>query len=190
VPNERGARGAGRLRDRQFRCAVTVARRSQNPGVDNRATTSGGTFMRIQRLAFAACVVVASLVTSGCAVNRANANVDPGANLAAIKRVHVIHVAEDDRRIDELIAQRMTQLGFIATTGDTKRKDVDANMTYIDRWMWDITMYMLELTIVVRDPATDFPLATGNSFHTSLTRLSPKEMVDEVTGNIFKAVKK
>ena len=146
--------------------------------------------MTLQRLAFATCLAIASLFMSGCAVNRASANVDPGANLAAIKRVHVVHVAEDDRRIDELIAQRMTQLGFVATTGPDKRKDVDANMTYIDRWMWDLTMYMLDLTIVVRDPATDFPLATGNSHHTSLTRLSPKEMVDEVTGNIFKAVKK
>jgi hypothetical protein len=48
---------------------------------------------------------------------------------------------------------------------------------------------MLELTVVVRDPKTDFPLATGNSLHTSLTRKSPKEMVDEVTTNIFKGVK-
>jgi hypothetical protein len=51
-------------------------------------------------------------------------------------------------------------------------------------------MYMLDLTIVVRDPKTDFPFATGNSRHTSLTRKSPQEMVDEVTGNIFKGEKK
>jgi hypothetical protein len=50
-------------------------------------------------------------------------------------------------------------------------------------------MYMLELTVVMRDPATDFPLATGNSLHTSLTRKSPKEMVEEVTTNIYKGVK-
>lgn len=68
-------------------------------------------------------------------------------------------------------------------------KDVDAIATYVDKWMWDLTMYMIELTIVVRDPASDFPLATGNSLHTSLTRKSPKEMVDEVTSNIFKPVK-
>jgi hypothetical protein len=39
---------------------------------------------------------------------------------------------------------------------------------------------------VIRDPQSDFPLATGNSYHTSLTRKSPKEMVDEVIGNIYK----
>jgi hypothetical protein len=51
--------------------------------------------------------------------------------------------------------------------------------------MWDITMYMLELTIVIRNPQNNFPIATGNSYHTSLTRKSPSEMVDEVLGNIF-----
>jgi hypothetical protein len=48
---------------------------------------------------------------------------------------------------------------------------------------------MLELTIVVRDPVSDFPLASGNSLHTSLTRKSPKEMVEEVTTNIFRAAR-
>jgi hypothetical protein len=146
--------------------------------------------MKFQRLASIALLATAALVTAGCAVNRATATVDPKANLEAVKTVHVVHVAEDGRKINELIVQRMNQLGFVATTGDTKRDDVDANMTYVDRWMWDMTMYMLDLTIVVREPKSDFPIATANSHHTSLTRLSAKEMVDEVTGNIFKTVKK
>jgi hypothetical protein len=62
-------------------------------------------------------------------------------------------------------------------------------VTYVDRWMWDMTLYLLELTVTLRDATNDFPLAVGNSYHTSLTRLSPEEMVDEVIGNIFKAAK-
>ena len=49
---------------------------------------------------------------------------------------------------------------------------------------------MIELTVILRDARTDFPLAKGNSFHTSLTRQSPKEMVQEVTTNMFKDAKK
>jgi len=48
---------------------------------------------------------------------------------------------------------------------------------------------MVELTVVLRDES-DFPLAKANSLHTSLTRLTPKEMVQEVTTNLFKDVKK
>jgi hypothetical protein len=57
---------------------------------------------------------------------------------------------------------------------------------YVEKWMWDITMYMIELTVTIRDPKTDFPLASGNSYHTSLTRLSPQEMANEVVDNIYK----
>ena len=134
-------------------------------------------------------LAVLQLALSGCAVTRATATVDPSANLSALKTVHVVK-GKDDNQVHQLIADRLSQLGFVASTGAEKRTDVDANLTYVDKWFWDITMYLLELTIVVRDPASDFPLATGNSMHTSLTRLSPKEMVDEVTGNIFKGARK
>ena len=146
--------------------------------------------MNIKRLLFAVMVVAASVATSGCAVNRATASVDKGADLGSLKRMHVVKVKEDERGVEKLIATRLGEMGFVATTGPEKRTDVDANVTYIDKWYWDITMYMIELTIAVRDPKSDFPLATGNSLHTSLTRKSPKEMVEEVTANIFKDVKK
>ena len=65
--------------------------------------------------------------------------------------------------------------------------NADVAVTYADKWVWDITMYMVELSINLRDPKTGFPLATGNSFHTSMSRKSPDEMVDEVLHNIFSA---
>jgi hypothetical protein len=55
--------------------------------------------------------------------------------------------------------------------------------------MWDITLYLLELTVTLRDPTNAFPIALGNSYHTSLTRKSPEKMVDEVMTNIFNAAK-
>jgi hypothetical protein len=130
-------------------------------------------------------VVILTLL-QGCAVNRATATVDPSANLQAIKRVHVVQLPEDDNKVNQTIADKLSAMGITATTSKDKPKDVDAIVTYWDKWFWDITMYLLELTIVIRDPATDFPLATGNSMHTSLTRKSQKEMVDEVLDNIFK----
>jgi hypothetical protein len=145
--------------------------------------------MKKALLWFAVLVLTAGL-TTGCAVNRATATVDPSANLATLKTVHVVKVPEDGRKINELIADKLRTRGLTVTTDTEKPAAVDAVVTYVDKWMWDITMYMLELTVTVRDPKTDFPLATGNSFHTSLTRKSPPEMVDEVIGNIFKDVRK
>ena len=132
--------------------------------------------------------LVASLMT-GCAVNRATGSVDPSANLSSIKSMYVKKLADDDNTY-ALIADKLRTKGVTVTTGsEAAPAGVDAVVTYLDKWMWDITMYMLELTITIRDPKTDFPLATGNSFHTSLTRLSPKEMVNEVIENIYKGAK-
>lgn len=137
------------------------------------------------------CVLLGlvATLTTGCAVNRATGSVDPSTNLGALKTMYVKQVPADDNTY-QLIADKLRSKGVTVTTGvEAPPSNVDAVVTYIDKWMWDITMYMLELTITLRDPKTDFPMATGNSFHTSLTRLSPKEMVNEVVENIYKGAK-
>ena len=138
---------------------------------------------KIMELLFALAVLDAA---SGCAVNRATAMVDPSADLAKLKSVHVTKVPADERGVNVLIADKFRARGLKVSTGPGKADNVDAIVTYADKWMWDITMYMLELTIAIRDPKSDFALATGNSYHTSFTRKSPKEMVDEVVDNIYK----
>ena len=140
-------------------------------------------------LKLAALLSLVAVITTGCAVNRATGSVDPSANLTSLKTMYVKKIPADDSTYT-LIADKLRSKGVTVTTGtDAAPGNVDAVVTYIDKWMWDITMYMLELTITIRDPKTDFPLATGNSYHTSLTRLSPKEMVDEVVDNIYKGAK-
>ena len=131
-------------------------------------------------------LALAVLFNAGCAVNRATATVDPTTDLNSIKTLYVMKLAPDGRGINKLIADKLNTMGYSAETGIVPPEDVDAVVTYQDKWMWDITMYMLELTVTIRDPKTDYPLASGNSFHTSLTRKSPEEMVDEVMTNIFK----
>lgn len=136
-----------------------------------------------------ATLCLITTITTGCAVNRASGSVDPSANLSAMKTMYVKKIPADEAT-NILIADKLRSKGITVTTGtEAAPGNVDAVVTYIDKWMWDITMYMLELTITIRDPKTDFPLATGNSYHTSLTRLSPKEMVNEVVDNIYKGAK-
>ena len=123
---------------------------------------------------------------SGCAINRATATADPSLRWEAIKTLHVKQLEGEDGSTKKLIADKFRASGFQVTADPEPNPQADAVVTYIDKWMWDITMYMIELTIVVREPKTDFPLATGNSMHTSLTRLSQQEMVNEVVDNILK----
>jgi hypothetical protein len=143
--------------------------------------------MPLKKTAFLlAALATVATTTTGCAINRATATVDPSVNLGSLKAMHVAKQPKDDNDIDVLIAEKLRSRGYKVTTGSEKPSAVDAVVTYIDRWRWDITMYMLELTITIRDPGNDYPLASGKSYHTSLARKSPSEMVDEVLSNIFK----
>lgn len=144
----------------------------------------------IPRFVLTLFVLCVCALSSGCAVNRATATVSPDADLVKVKSFYVVQQPNDKRGIEKIISDNLMARGFSARSGPETAAPgagVDAVVTYVDRWMWDITMYMIELTLTVRNPANNFPLATANSFHTSLTRKSPPEMVDEVLTNIFNA---
>jgi hypothetical protein len=142
----------------------------------------------MKKLGLVLAVWLVAVSLTGCA-NRATARIDPSANLASMKTMHVVKIPEESAGISTLIADDLRRRGYTVSTGTEKSSNVDGIVTYVDRWMWDITMYLLELTVMIRDPRTEFPMATGNSLHGSLTRQSPPEMVDEVMNNIFKGVK-
>lgn len=136
---------------------------------------------------FVVLLIAIAAVVSGC-VTQLKSDVSPNANLSSVKKLYVVHLPKDERRVDRLIADRLSTMGMEATAGEAGAvpADVDAIVTYQDKWMWDITMYMIELNIQVRAPKTEIALATGHSLRTSLARKSPAEMVAEVLNDIFK----
>jgi len=125
--------------------------------------------------------------TTGCA-NHATASLSPGADLSKIKSFYLIP-GEEDKDNYLIIQKDLEHRGYSVTTGPEMPLPykTDAVVHYVDKWMWDITPYMLELTITFRDPINNYPLAVGNSLHTSLSRKSAEAMVDEVLTNIFSA---
>ncbi len=127
-------------------------------------------------------------LTSGCVVTQLKSEVVPGNDLKALKKFYVIHLASDQRGVEKLIADRLNIMGYQATAGEKSAMpdDAQAIVTYQDKWMWDITMYMIELNVQIRQPKTEMAIATGHSLRTSLARKSPPEMVEEVLTDLFK----
>ena len=137
------------------------------------------------------CIWGMALVGSGCS-NYATATLSPGADLSAVKTFYVVHQPRDSHNLHYLIRDKLVKEGYTATAGpesERSKYQINSVVTHMDRWVWDITLYLLELTVTLRDASNDFPLAVGNSYHTSLTRKSPEEMVDEVITNILNAGK-
>ncbi len=124
---------------------------------------------------------------TGCAKVLINSDSDPNVDLAALDTFYVQKFAPDKRGLEKIIANHLNDFGFQATSGidAVPPYPVDALVTYKDRWMWDITNYMLEINIEFRNPESSFMFASGKSYRTSLARKSPDEMIDEVIQDLF-----
>jgi len=133
-------------------------------------------------------VIIFCILLSSC-VNNSVYRVDSPSDLKKIKSILVKKLPADKRGIDRLIVNKLISMGFQATTEESDQlQNIDAIITYRDKWRWDMSMYMLSLSLKVREPDTEFPIASGNSLHTSLTRKTPNEMVGEVLTKIFYSV--
>lgn len=126
--------------------------------------------------------------SSGCSVTQLQSNIVPGNNIKALKKFYVVKLEADQRGVERIIAARLKLMGYEATSGERSAMpaDTEAVVTYQDKWMWDITMYMIQLDVQLRQPKTEITMATGHSLRTSLVRKSPEEMVQEVLADIFK----
>lgn len=136
----------------------------------------------------ASCILALVVgLMSGC-MTQLNSNITPGTDLKGLKKFYVVRLPADQRGIDRLIADRLNLMGRQATNGDKSGmpEDTQALVTYQDKWMWDMTMYMIELNIQLRQPKTEIAIASGHSMRTSLVRKSPPEMVEEVLTDMFK----
>lgn len=131
-------------------------------------------------------LVFACAVLSGCASMQATKA--PGTDLAKLKTFYVARLPADERGIEKLISTRLGTMGYQASSGaePASATPVDAIVTYQDRWMWDLTMYMIKLSVQVRDGQSGAILANGESMRPSLQRKSPEGMVEEVLTEIFK----
>lgn len=128
-----------------------------------------------------------SNLLGGCATTSLESETMPGVDLTTLKTFYVRKLPKDERGIDRIISDRLIEMGKISNSGSNlvPAQPVDAIITYQDKWMWDITMYMLQLSIQIRNPKNDMQLANGHIMRSSLQRRSPKEMVKEVLDRIF-----
>ena len=134
----------------------------------------------------AAALISLVLALAGCAT--LSASKAPDAHLDTLKTFYVVRQPKDSKGIEKLFADRLTTMGRKATFGDAPGlpEPVDAVVTYQDKWMWDINMYLIQLDVQIRDGKTGEILASGTSMRPSLERKSPEAMVEETLKEIFK----
>lgn len=85
---------------------------------------------------------------------------------------YVEHQVNDDRHLEKNIATALDQRGFSAVAGEPGNKPSQALYTvnYIDRWSWDMRMYLKELRIEIRDSRSNL-VGYGESSQSSFASM-------------------
>lgn len=112
----------------------------------------------------------------------------PSVNIPEGASVHVVKHENSSRDIDVYLRDAFAKRGFRATSG-TKAEMPSASqfyVTYLDRWYWDIAMYLVSLDVTLFDAKTNAVVNSGrykNSyFHTFP---SPSGKADELVARLL-----
>lgn len=130
-------------------------------------------------LGLAACL-------SGCMASL-KAKVEPGQTFDDLGKVYVAHFEPDKRNLHQMIASELSGLGYPAASGELNDMPAgtDTLVTYVDNWMWDITNYMIRITIKFKDATTKEVIVSGESYRTSAVRKDPEYMIRETLKKIL-----
>ena len=137
----------------------------------------------------AALALVSAL--SSCTIHENTRQISPSFSETGVTKLRSFYVrkhADDDYKLGEEIASQLQMMGYRATSGTAQSPPgrVDAVVSYMDRWVWDMTMYMLSLDVQLREPGSDTILATAKTVRSSLIRKSQQEMVRETLTKLLK----
>jgi hypothetical protein len=123
----------------------------------------------IRNAVFVCCV--ASLSASCSYVERGR--VAQPEVLAGAKSVYVVR-ENPSNEIGLHLESAFADRGLKVSSGPMtlKKKEADLYVEYVDRWTWDITMYLTSLDVTVKDNRNGEFVASGN-FHQSLAHTYP-----------------
>lgn len=132
-----------------------------------------------------ACVMLTAL--AGCVGSRAG-QLNIAKEVAEKGSYYVEHQPKDGRKFDELIAERMSSRGYKAVSGSVRPADTTYVVTYTDRWMWDMRMYLFSLRIELHDGKSGSTVGFGESMQDSLRAMGKSftDIVDTALDQLFK----
>ena len=96
---------------------------------------------------------------------------------------------KDSRDLAATIAHAMQTRGLKATSGNAAERPADAAyvVTYVDKWMWDMRMYLYDLRIDLRDARDQSILGYGQSMQSSLKAMGQthEDVINRALDQLF-----
>jgi hypothetical protein len=101
--------------------------------------------------------------------------------------------AKDSRDLASTIAQTMRSRGLKASAGGESERPPDATyvVSYVDKWIWDMRMYLADLRIEVRNAQDQSIVGFGQSSQSSLKAMGQthEDIVTTALDQLFPATR-
>lgn len=107
----------------------------------------------------------------------------------AVKSVYFVERSpKDGRDLASIIVERMKARGLEASTGATPPASATYVVSYIDKWQWDMRMYLWDMRIEVRDAKDHSIIGYGESSQSSLKAMGKSfaDIIDASLDQLFK----
>ncbi len=133
------------------------------------------------------CLLWGATPLTGCVATHSGQLLIPPE--VAGKGVYYVEQSEKDKRnLAAIIAERMQARGLNAKAGPEPVPNADYVVTYVDKWAWDMRMYLLDLRIELRDAKDRSIVGFGDSSQTSLAAMGKTyaDVIDVALGELFK----
>ena len=137
-------------------------------------------------------VLAVAVALGGCVANKAG-NLSISKQVADQGTYYVERQPKDERNLAATIAERMQVRGLKATAeqAGAPRPQCDYIVSYTDKWVWDMRMYLYDLRIDLRDAKDRSVVGFGQSMQSSLEAMgkSYEDIIDIALDELFKAGK-
>lgn len=132
-------------------------------------------------------LMMLSLVLAGCASY--TADVEPGTQFSNFRKIWVKTNLDDNHAIDRLLVQVLKARGFEAEYGPMTMmpRDMQAIVSYRDRWTWDFKNHMTSLEIEVREVKSERQVAAASFVGPASLTITPLEVVERLVRDLEKA---
>jgi len=141
-------------------------------------------------------ILAVTTIVAGCSTTQ---NISLAKQTPAKLVSSVAHVADENNsaQMDGNLEAALTKEGLLLRgklpAGTTTAKDVDALVSYVDTWRWDVVMYMKNLTIRINDAATGDLIATAqwteSHFHQFRGEGGVRAVVEQLVSDLMKKVR-
>ena len=116
-----------------------------------------------------AAIAAATFLAASCSETR-TASVSAPAVIKSARSAYVVKPADSSRDIEVFLKDAIAKKGVKAQQGamSAKPASADVYVTFVDRWHWDMAMYLRTLDVAVIDNKSGKEVATGTYRNSAL----------------------